>query len=143
MSLSAVDVVAVTLAPASPAVACLVQARPRVTPPFLFWSTVQPLGPLSVPLRELTVRKTTRVSPACTLAGIWTVWLVRLAAVLAEPTYESAPVVGAAVGETVRVVWAVVVPSPTVRVTVLVPVDGVGAEAVTPLPFVPSPKFQV
>ena len=59
-------------------------------------------------------------------------WLVRLPALLAEPTYESAPVAGAAVGEAVRVVWAVVVPSLTVSVTVLLPVDGVGTRGGDP-----------
>ena len=124
MSLRATDEVTVTLAPASVAVARFVQARPRVTLPLLLCSTVQPLGVLSVPLRELTVRNSTRVSPASTEVGSCTVWLVRVLAaleLLAEPTCERTPVVVPAVGETLRVVWAVVVPSPTVRVTVLLP----------------------
>ena len=65
----------------------------------------------------------TSTSPVCDVAGIRTVWLVRLPALLAVSTCESVAAVVAADGATVRVVWAVVVPSLTVRVTVLLPVE--------------------
>ena len=112
-----------TLALASVAVARLVQTRPRVTVPFLLCRLVQPVGLPSVPLSELVAMNSTRTSPGCTVVGIRTVWLVRLPALLAVATCESVAAVVVADGVTVRVVWAVVVPSLTVRVTVLLPVE--------------------
>src|SRR3954453_17242174 len=85
--------VTVTLAFASAATACLVQARPRVAVPSLPWSNVQPGGLVMVPLIELVDRNMTMVSPAWTVAGSRTTWAVRLPELLAAPTTEG---VGAA-----------------------------------------------
>src|SRR4051812_33433840 len=81
--------VTVTLAFASAATACLVQARPRVAVPSLPCSNVQPAGLVMVPLIELVDRNMTMVSPACTLAGSLRTWAVRLPELLAAPTNES------------------------------------------------------
>ena len=81
--------VTVTLAFASAATACLVQARPRVAVPFLFCSTVQPAGSPRVPAIELAVMNSTIVSPAWTVAGSLMTWAERLPKLLAEPTYDN------------------------------------------------------
>ena len=86
MSLIVALEVTVTLALASAAVACLVQARPRVAVPSLPCSRVQPAGLPSVPVSELVVMNSTSVSPAWTVAGIRTTWLVRLPELLAAAT---------------------------------------------------------
>src|SRR5690242_19246926 len=99
----------VTLALASAAVACLVQARPRVAVPSLPCSRVQPAGLPRVPLSELVVKKSTRVSPACTVAGIRTTWAVRFPELLPAATNDKVAA-GALEGETVLVIEAVVVP---------------------------------
>ena len=79
----------VTLAPASPAVACFVHARPRVAVPSWPCSRVQPAGLPSVPVRELTVMNSTRVSPACIPLGRVTVWFSRLPTLLVAPTNDN------------------------------------------------------
>ena len=89
MSLIVVVPVTVTLALASAAVACLVHARPRVAVPSLLCSRVQPAGLPRVPLSELVVMNSTIVSPAWTVAGSRTTWLVRLPALLAAATNDS------------------------------------------------------
>ena len=109
-----------TFEPASAALACLVQARPRVAVPSLPWSRVQPAGFAMVPLIELVDRNSTRVSPACTVAGTCTTWLARLPWLLPAATKDSVAA-GALLGVAVRVVWTLVVPSLTVSVTVLLP----------------------
>ena len=79
----------VTLAFASAAVAFFVHARPRVVVPSLLSRRVQPEGLPRVALSEAVVRKTRRVSPACTVPGTCTVWLVRFPALLAAATNDS------------------------------------------------------
>src|SRR4051794_40224255 len=90
--------VTVTLALASAATACLVQARPRVAVPSLPCSRVHPAGVAMVPLMELVDRNSTIVSPACALAGSLTTWAVRLPKLLAAPTKDSVGSAALAVG---------------------------------------------
>ena len=78
-----------TVAPASAAVACLVQARPRVADPSPPRNNVQPAGVPNVPVKEFVVMNNTIVSPACTPPGNTTVWFTRLPALLADPTNDN------------------------------------------------------
>src|ERR1700712_1109363 len=105
---------------ASPAVACLVQARPRVAVPSLPWSRVQPGGVLTGPVIDAVDRNITSVSPACTVDGMVTVWVVRLPALLAAATNDRVAA-GALLGGAGRVVVGGVVPARTVSVTVWLP----------------------
>ena len=86
-------VFALTLALMSAEVAFLVHTRPRLAEPSLDCSRVQPAGPVRVPLLELLVMNSSRVSPAATVAGTRTVCVVPVGAMLADATYVS---VGAA-----------------------------------------------
>ena len=73
-----------------------------------------------MPVIEAVDRNITRVSPACTVEGIVTTWLVRLPELLDAATNDSVAA-GALLGVAVRVVVGLLVPSLTVRVTVLLP----------------------
>ena len=118
--LARASVVTVTLLPASDSVAVRVQARPRVPFPSRDSNRRQPVTAFwTVLVVEFVVRNRTRVSPACTLFGIRTVWLVRFPAVLAASTKATSPC--GAVGLTSWVALSVEVPSLRVRVTVCVP----------------------
>ena len=76
----------VTLVPLSVAVAFLVQTRARLAEPSRAWSWVQPVGPVMVPVLVLAVMNSSIVSPAMTVAGTLTTWLVVDPAALAAPT---------------------------------------------------------
>ena len=79
--------------------------------------TVQPAGSLTVAVVELVVRNATKVSPACTPAGMVTVWLVRLPAVLLVPTKLSAPAAALAGGAATASTLATTASSTEIHVT--------------------------
>ena len=72
--------------PGSPAVAVLVQTRPRVPVPSRDCRRVHPAGVDRLAVVEAVVRNSTRESPARTVDGTVTVWPVRLPAVLVAAT---------------------------------------------------------
>ena len=85
-----VPLLTVTVGFASPATACLVHARPDVALPVWVCSRVQPAGPVSAAVPLFVEMNSSRVSPAWTVLGTVTVCAVRLPALLAAPTNESA-----------------------------------------------------
>ncbi len=115
MSLIVAVPVTVTLAFASAATACFVQARPRVAEPSLLCSRVQPAGLPSVPLSEFVVMNSTIVSPAWTVAGRRTTWPVRLPELLAAATNDNVASAAFAAGSGARPSAAIAVAKTATR----------------------------